>query len=133
MSHLALVSIALGTLVIATRGPLVFAPAGTLGAYRNLIRSNARVRVLGVFGTLIGLAMIAAASGTDGAGAWVIWVWGCLALAVSALFVLPFASAYRQVTEVIVDLMENSDLSRLLGALNIAFGALLVYLGLCVF
>ena len=133
MSQLALVTIALGTIIIAARGPLLVAPAGTLETYRSLFRSNARVRVMAVCGTLLGLAMIAAASGTDGAGAWVIWVWGWLAIAVSALFALPFASTYRRIAEVLLDLIENSDLPRPLGAVNIAFGALLVYLGLCVF
>ncbi len=133
MSHLALVSIALGTIVIATRGPLVFAPASTLGTYRNLIRSNARVRVWGVFGILLGLAMISAASGSEGVGAWVIWIWGYLALAVCGLFLLPFASAYRQVAEVFFGMLEDSDLVRLLGAVAVAIGALLVYLGLFVF
>jgi hypothetical protein len=133
MSHLALVSIALGTILIAARGPMLLAPAGTLGTYRSLIQSNARVRVLGVFGLLLGLAAIAAASGSEGTGAWVIWVWGWLALVVCALFVVPLASAYRRVAEAFLGSLENSNLTRTLGAVNIAIGALLVYLGLCVF
>ena len=62
MSHLAFVSIVFGVLIIIARGPLLVAPANTLEVYRSLIRSNARVRVLGLCGVLLGLAMIAAAS-----------------------------------------------------------------------
>jgi len=133
MSHLAFVSIVFGVLIIIARGPLLVAPANTLEVYRSLIRSNARVRVLGLCGVLLGLAMIAAASSSDGTGAWVIWVWGWVVVSMSGLFALPFASAYRRFAEVLLGLMENSDLPRPVGAIATALGALLIYLGLCVF
>jgi hypothetical protein len=133
MSHLALVSIAFGALIIIIRGPLLVAPASTLEVYRSLIRNNARVRVLAICGVWIGLAMIAAASSSDGTGAWVIWIWGWLVVSMSGLFALPFASAYRRFAEVLLDLMENSDLPRPVGAIATALDALLIYLGLFVF
>jgi hypothetical protein len=133
MSHLALVSITFGALIIIIRDPLLVAPASTLEVYRSQIRNNARVRVLAICGILIGLAMIAAASSSDGIGAWVIWIWGWLVVSMSGLFALPFASAYRRFAEVLLDLMENSDLPRPVGAIATALGALLIYLGLFVF
>ena len=131
MSALAIASIAFGILIIATRAPLVFAPVATLGAYRGLLASDSRVRILGGFAIVLGLALALSARGVEGVAAGILGGLGWILVVMSALLPIAFPRFYRELAASLLDAIE--DAAPALGALGVAFGILFVYLGLAVF
>lgn len=68
MNPVAIVCFALGTVVIVTRAPLIFAPHAKLDCYRRLVATDARVRLMGVVVGALGLAMAWAGQGSSVTG-----------------------------------------------------------------
>jgi hypothetical protein len=132
MNGLATVSIALGTLIIVIRGPMVVAPKGTLEVYRQLIQTPARIRILGVFVALLGLAMIAAAWGIDQTAAQVVLVFGWFLSLVSLFLLLLFPTLYRGLAAFFLDALEDTSAIRAVGVIGVAFGVFFLYLGISV-
>jgi hypothetical protein len=132
MTHLSLVSIVLGALIIVTRTPLLFAPRATLEVYGSLYRTDTRARLVGLLAASVGLCMILAASTSSGVGASVFWVWGWLAVLVAGLVPILFPAAYRGLVGAALGWAAASGRARALGALAVALGVLLVYLGMYV-
>ena len=133
MSQLAIVCIVLGMVFIIVRGPLLVAPTTTLRLYRKLVETDARLRITGVVVASIGLAMLTSASESGHAAAVIFWIWGWFLLALSLPFGVLSVALFRWVFEVFLDIMDNSDLPRIVGVLNLGFGALLIYPGVHVF
>ena len=131
MSALAIASIAFGVLIIATRGPLVFAPVATLGAYRGLLASDARVRILGALVMVLGLALALSARGVEGTAAGILGGLGWIMLGMAVLLLIAFPCFYRELAVSVIDAIE--DAAPAIGALGVAIGVLFVYLGLAVF
>ena len=130
MSELAIVSVVVGTLIVATRGPLVVAPVATLGAYRWLLASDSRVRVLGVCGMVLGLALALSARGVEGTAAGFLEGFGWVMVVGVLLLLMVFPRFYRELAASVFDAIE--DAAPALGALGVAFGILFIYLGLAV-
>jgi hypothetical protein len=61
MSSLALISVIYGILIVVNRLPLVLVPQATTRFYRKLLADDTRIRIMGVLGALLGLAMIISA------------------------------------------------------------------------
>ena len=127
MNALALVSILLGLLIIATRGPLIFAPEGTQRVFLSMIETPARVRVLGCFLLLIGLGALGGASGGYGTLSTVISVIGWFMLG-GGVFVLILPAVYQRFAQSVLEAFDASTL-RVLGVLGVGIGALFVYFG----
>jgi len=130
MTGLATLTILLGILAILSRGPLVFAPEATLGVYRKLLETNARVRIMGACLLALGVAMIVLAQGSELTAARIIAFLGWYMACVAVLFLLLFPAAYRRFA---LSMLEaTSQALRPLGAMGVGFGVLLIWLGLSV-
>ncbi len=130
MSELSLVYVAIGILVIAVRGPLVFAPEATIDVYRRLLATDARVRVMGVVVGAAGLALIAEGRGS-GVANLIVFTFGWL-MAVGALFfMLIFPAPYRRLAASVLDFAAGvgSSVSRVAGMIGVLIGVFLIYLG----
>jgi hypothetical protein len=133
MNELAVVSVVAGAIIIAVRGPFVFAPAATAAVARQFIASNAGIRVAGVIFATLGLAMILSAQGSAEGAAWVISILGWFWVLAAVFLLLIFTSFYQRVAVGIMDALDEPALLRLLGVVATLFGAFLVYLGISVF
>ncbi len=127
MNAIAVVSILFGLLIIATRGPLIFAPEGTIRVFLRLIETPARIRALACVLLLIGLASLGSVSGGGGTLAVVIEVIGWWMLAASG-FLLLAPSVYQRLARNIMEAFGASAL-RAIGFLGVGVGALFVYFG----
>jgi len=131
MTKLALLSIILGIVMIALRGPLIFAPRAVMDSFRTLIASKTRVRVMGVIVVTFGLIMIVIPWGSEQAVALAIIIPGFMIAIVGTLLLLIFPSTYQVVAEFVFDL--DPKLHRGLGVLGVVFGIVFIILGLKVF
>ncbi len=132
MSALGIACIVLGILVILSRGPPIFAPEATLRVYRNLIATNARLRVVGFVLAALGAALVRSGWGVDGLATQALSVLGWL-LCFAGLAALLFPGPWRRVGDsVLSSASESVDtaLLRVLGVIAVAVGAAVVYLGL---
>jgi drug/metabolite transporter (DMT)-like permease len=133
MSDSGLVAIALGVLVIALRGPLIFAPEATTHFYRMLLATHTRVRSVGVVIGALGVALIVTFQEPQGALPWVLAGLGWL-LAAGAVFLLTLPSLYKRLADSVFDAVEDGRtvdpaLVRGAGVLSVIVGALLIYWG----
>ena len=132
MDRLALVSVVAGAVMIVARGPMVVAPSVTVAAYRWLLASHARIRIMGVFIAALGLVMTRAAHGAEQDAAWVISILGWLFL-FATVFLLIFTSFYQKIALGFMDAVDDPAVLRVLGVIGALFGAFLIYLGIGVF
>jgi len=128
MTGLAGVTILLGVLVILVRGPLAVAPDATLRAYRELLATDARVRIMGGCLAALAAAMITLARGSELVEARIVAALGWCMAAVAVFFLLLFPAAYRRLAESLLE--AASQALRPLGAIGVGIGALLIWLGL---
>jgi uncharacterized protein YjeT (DUF2065 family) len=130
MSALAIVTTVWGVLIVLTRGPLIFAPQATLGMYRKLLETDARIRVLGACVVALGVALAVSARGVDQTAAQVLFAIACLMALGAAIFLLLFPSAYRELAYTFLAAVEDPTTLRAIGVLGVGIGAILIYLGL---
>ena len=127
MNTVAAISITLGLLIIATRGPLIFAPERTLRVYMSLLETSARGRAMACLLALAGLAALGGTAGADGmlSGVIAFIAWGLLAVS-GLLLLLPTAG--QRLMRSILDAFDTAAL-RILGVLSVGIGMLFVYFG----
>jgi uncharacterized protein YjeT (DUF2065 family) len=130
MIGLATVCIVLGLVIIVSRGPLVLAPDATLRVYRQLLATDARVRILGACIVALAVPMILVAQGSDLTTAKVVFVMGWGMACVGVLLLLLFPAAYRRFAESILDAM--SQALRPVGAIAVGIGVLFIWMGVSV-
>ena len=121
--------IVLGVVIIATRGPLIIAPARTLELYRNLV--TGRPRVFGGILLLSGLAIVLSLSGETGQAARIVTYAGWLLVAVS-LIPLMVPSAWCSVATLMLAIMDEPAIARSIGVVAVVFGAGVVYYGITI-
>lgn len=133
MDYLSSFCVVLGALVVVTRAPLVFSPLGALNAFRRLFDTLPKVRAAGVIIVGFGAAVAWLPLGT-GLLPLLAWLYGWVVVFVGvAAMLFP-----RQVQRVLLagyDFAEGAVKEaglRALGALGVALGAGLIYLGLYV-
>ncbi|MDP6581070.1 MAG: hypothetical protein QF681_10475 [Vicinamibacterales bacterium] len=122
----AIVLIVLGVLVIATRAPLIFAPARTIELYRTLITGHPKA--FGAILILTGLAIVIALAGETGTAAAVLTFIGWW-LVVFSLLPLLVPSAMVRFMTLILSLISAPAVARSIGVLAVVIGALIAYYG----
>jgi uncharacterized protein YjeT (DUF2065 family) len=130
MSELAIVTTAFGVLIVLVRGPLIFAPQATLGIYRKLLETHARIRVVGVCVAALGIALALSARGVDQTAAQVIFALGCLMGLFAAIPLLVYPSVYKGLADSFLAAVDDSTTLRAFGVLAVGIGAVFLYLGL---
>lgn len=132
MEDLRPVAVVLGVLVIAFRGPLIFAPEATTHFYRSLMATQMRTRILGLVVGLLGIALLVMGWEPQGAVAHVLVGIGWL-MALGALFIVLAPSLYMRLADGVFDWAESGAdpaILRGLGLVAVVLGALLIYWGL---
>jgi hypothetical protein len=122
----------IGALIIAGRGPIIFAPAATLRFANTLLSADARIRGIAVVLMPLAVALIALPLGEGGAGILRFsgWLW-----AAAALWLLAAPGSYRRFAGGVVSYFDSSvdeAVVRMIGVLAGAIGVALIYLGLYV-
>lgn len=133
MDPLSILCILIGILIIATRGPMVFAPTATLRFYDRLLSTDALVRGIGIALAPFGVALIALPLG-EGAPVAIVrasgWLWTA-----AALWLLLAPKSYRRFAHGVLDFFETSvdeAIVRILGLATLAIGVALIYVGVYV-
>lgn len=132
MPELAVLSIALGLLIAVARGPMVVAPRATLAAYRRVLETDVRVRMLGVGLASLGLGLIVFARGSDAGAARFLFAFGWLLAAIAALFGLILTSLFRRSASSFLDFVDDSVDSavlRITGVVALGVATFFIYLG----
>ena len=134
MDSLSIICIAVGILVIVSRGPLIFAPSATLRFYdRWLFSTNARCRAVGVVFATLAMALLFSDFG-EGVLTGLLHTCGWFMATVALLFlVLP--NVLRRFFQTIFGYIEESvddGIVRIVGLLAVVFGLALIYAGIYV-
>ena len=134
MDSLSIICIAVGFLVIVSRGPLIFAPSATLRFYDKwLFSTNTRFRVIGVVFATLAIALLFSDFG-EGVLAGLLHTFGWFMATVALLFlVLP--NVFRGFIQTIFGYIEKSvdeSIMRIVGFLHVLFGLALIYVGVYV-
>ena len=128
MSRLGAVLTGLGVLIVVSRGPLLLAPEATLGVYRKLIQTTGRGRALGLGILLFGLALVLAVRTEPGPAARVIEGLGWL-MAAPGVGLAAFPRPAQRFLDSIFSAVSDTGILRATGALAVAVGFVLIYLG----
>ena len=134
MDSLSIICIAVGILVIVSRGPLIFSPSATLRFYdRWVLSTNARFRALGAVIATLAMALLFSDFG-EGVLAGLLHTCGWFMATVALLFlVLP--NVLRRFVQTIFGYIEESvddGIVRIVGLLAVVFGFALIYVGVYV-
>lgn len=121
-------SILIGVLIVAGRGPMIFAPAATLRAYRSLLATDARIRGFGAVALLLGAVLASIALHPDGTLAWIVAGFGWLLVVVSVSLVL-VPRFYRELAQSVLDAFDDPAAVRVVGTIAVALGLLLIAAG----
>ena len=133
MDYLSVFCIVLGVLVVVTRAPFVVSPLGSLNAFRKIFATPFRLRIMGVIlgGFAAAIAWLPLGEGLLPLLGWA-YGWVVIFAAVGCLF---FPQRAQDVVFVVYDCVEEVLKAaglRVAGALGVAVGAGLIYLGLYV-
>lgn len=132
MDALSILCVALGVLILASRGPMLFAPAAYLRFLKELTSTNLRVRGLAAAFTPFVVALLALPLG-DGEMAGILrflgWLW-----AAAMLWMLAIPGSYRKLAVAVLEAMSSSGEggTRTIGAVAVAIGIALIYFGIYV-
>ena len=131
MDPLAIVCFVIGIVIIAFRGPLIFAPQRTLRFYESVIATDARARLLGAILAAMGVAILVSGSGTAVFPFRVLGGFGWL-LTVAGALVLLFPPTYRRIGYSVLEFTKRSVgpiVLRAIGVIAVAIGVAFIYLG----
>ena len=130
MEPIAWVTLVVALLVVVTRAPLLAAPKATLDAYRAVIATPTRVRVLSVLIGVLGAGLAATApavavlhpNASAGLGllGW-LWIGG-------SVFLMLLPRAYQSVAEAFLLAVADETVLRVFGALGTGVGIALAWL-----
>ena len=133
MDPVSTICVLIGALIIAGRGPMVFAPMATLRFANTLLSTDARIRGIAVVLTPLAVALIALPLG-EGKVAGILrffgWLW-----AAAALWLLAAPGSDRRFAGGVVSYFESSvdeAVVRMIGVVAVAIGVALIYFGLYV-
>ena len=132
MNSVGLVTMFLGVLVIAVRGPLLIAPGATIRQFHALTATKTRIRGLGVALATMAMLVLWGGSSEEGALASFLLIVGCFLLFVAVPWLLLFPQTYKDLVDAFVpeNTLGNLVVWRLLGVVGVCFGGLIFYVGL---
>ncbi len=129
MSILGLFFVILGSAIIVTRAPLIVAPERARNLVLKIIGTERRMRFFGIFVASLGAVLVWVGGSEPGAMAQVVFYLGFFMVLIAALWMIPFPGSSGTVARRIWGKFAPRTL-RILGALAVLFGALLVVYGL---
>ena len=127
MSTLAWTSIGFGCLIIATRGPLLFAPEAAVDVLRRVIETATGVRILGLVSAALGVLLLLGSSAEARILAVVMSGIGW-AVCGAAFFLVLFPSVYQSLANWALD--NFADAWRGIGLLGVLIGIAFIWAGL---
>lgn len=128
MTHIGLICVLIGSLIIVTRGPLIFAPEGYRSFVLKLLASDASMRGFGIFTAALGGLLAWSTRGLASGLGQFLYTLGIIIIAMAALFMVPFPKASGNLARGIWNAFSTTAL-RALGVLAVVLGALLVSYG----
>jgi hypothetical protein len=131
MDSVSILYITVGLLIIASRGPLVFAPRATLRFAERLFARNARIRGMGLAIGGLALALVVLPAG-DGPAVGILYCAGWL-IGGGALWLLVAPASYRRLALGVLSFAENSvdaGALRILGLVACLLGGAMIYAGI---
>lgn len=131
MSEVGVASIVLGVVIVSSRGPLLVAPAATLRWFEGMIRTDGRIRALGVVALALGALLVRAGVSEENVLATILSLFGWVAVVFTIPALLLFPAVYRFIGQAVVPANEVADLTgwRVLGLAGVVIGGLLIYFG----
>ncbi len=131
MSVVGVTTIVFGIIVLCTRGPLLIAPAAALRLLRRLIKTDGRIRTMGIVVLPLCPSMLWAGSTDESGLAMLLSFLGWLLLIVALPILLVFPSAYRAIIGGLLPDEESTDFYgwRVLGFVGGVIGVALIYFG----
>jgi len=132
MSAVGIVSIAVGLLIMVSRGLLVLAPAATLRWFGGIIQSEANTRIFGTCVLLVAAPMIWAGASEPSGLATVLFIFGVFIVVVSLPALVFFPRAYMAIADGFLPADSDTGLFawRMLGLAGVVIGAALFMAGL---
>ena len=133
MDPLSTLCVLIGALIIAGRGPMIFAPVATLRFANTLLSTDARIRGSAVVPTALAVAILALPLGAGevaGILRFLGWAW-----AATALWMLASPDSFRYLVGGVTGYFESSvdgAVLRMIGVVSVALGVALIYFGLYV-
>ena len=131
MNTAAIVTMFLGLLIVATRGPLLVAPCQTIRRIHVLTATRSRIRGLGLVLAAIGGLVVWGGFSDNGNLAAFLLVVGTFLLLVAVPWLLFFPQTYKELVDAFVPEKLDSNLLgwRLLGLVGVLIGGLIFYVG----
>lgn len=129
MSILGLFFVILGSAIIVSRAPLIVAPEWARNLVLKIIGTERRMRFFGIFVASLGALLVWVGGSEPGAVAQIVFYLGFFMVLIAALWMIPFPRSSGAVARRIWGKFAPRTL-RILGALAVLFGALLVVYGL---
>ena len=131
MSVVGWVTMLLGLLIVASRGPLLVWPARLLGWFQSVVRSEAKTRVLGVCVLGLGGLLIWAGDSETSALATALGVIGWAIVVVGALGLVLFPRVYMGIAEPVLPTDLNAGMFgwRIIGMLGVLLGGRVIWFG----
>jgi len=123
----------IGSLIVLTRGPMIFAPRSTLRFAHRLVASDLRIRTMGALLAPLALALIALPVGGGAAAGFLRalgWLWAAV-----TVWLLAAPGSYRRFARGVLAFFESSvdeAAVRIFGLVAVAIGCAMVYLGMYV-
>ena len=128
MTTIAIILVVFGSLIIATRGPLIVAPTQTRDLYMTIMTSDARMRGFGIAVGVIAAILAFLLRATPDLASLIVYYLTLLIVAMSALYLVPFpASANRLAKSIWFGF--SPAMLRVIGIVSVAFGAWLISVG----
>jgi len=128
MSSVGIVYIVFGSFIVISRGLIVVAPATTLRWVKDMIRTETRVRTLGLYALVLSALMIWAGASEDNVLAGVLLIFGLFFLLIAIPWLVFFPRSYMEFANSF--LPSNLMRWRVLGLLGAIVGLVLVHFGL---
>jgi hypothetical protein len=130
VSPVGIVSIALGLLIVISRGFLLLSPAATLQWFEKIIQTESRTRLVGLSTLPIPVLMIWAGGAAETGLAGVLLIFGLFMLA-SVSWLVFFPGSFKRFCETFLPPDPGSSLMgwRSIGLLGVFIGGVLIYFG----
>ncbi len=117
-----------GLLIIATRGPLIFAPQKVRGIYLSIMETNKSVRFLGLFILILGVYFAMGARDEPTLAADLMYVLGLMMIVLSLFGMLLFPGIIRKFGVPIWSAFSDTAL-RGIGVIAVLFGLFVIAYG----